>query len=122
MYLCPCPLLKSASSRLPPGPATFSDQELLEKTSGQVKEDSIISSNVSLSRLAPSGFKGSAPLLTLPLLPVWSLRGLTPHLVSAPVLRLAVIRRSAFVVAGAGLLLRLGRVFRSRSHVPVRFP
>ena len=33
------------------------DQELLEKTSGQVKEDSIISSNVSLSRLAHSGFK-----------------------------------------------------------------
>ena len=33
------------------------DQELLEKTSGQVKEDSIISSNVSLLRLACSGFK-----------------------------------------------------------------
>ena len=33
------------------------DQELLEKTSGQVKEDTIISSNVSLSRLARSGFK-----------------------------------------------------------------
>ena len=32
------------------------DQELLEKTSGQVKEDTIISSNVSLSRLARSGF------------------------------------------------------------------
>ena len=34
------------------------DQELLEKTTGQVKEDSIISSNVSLSRLARSGFRG----------------------------------------------------------------
>ena len=34
------------------------DQELLEKTSGQVKEDSIISSNVSLSRLVRSGFRG----------------------------------------------------------------
>ena len=34
------------------------DQELLEKTSGQVKEDSIISSNVSLSRLSRSGFRG----------------------------------------------------------------
>ena len=33
------------------------DQELLEKTSGQVKEDTMISSNVSLSRLARSGFK-----------------------------------------------------------------
>ena len=33
------------------------DQGLLEKTSGQVKEDTIISSNVSLSRLARSGFK-----------------------------------------------------------------
>ena len=33
------------------------DQELLEKTSGQVKEDSVISSNVSLSRLVHSGFK-----------------------------------------------------------------
>ena len=33
------------------------DQELLEKTSGQVKEDTIISSNISLSRLARSGFK-----------------------------------------------------------------
>ena len=42
------------------------DQELLEKTSGQVKEDSIISSNVSLSRLARSGFKGkSDPRLML---------------------------------------------------------
>ena len=34
------------------------DQELLEKTSGQVKEGSIISSNVSLSRLARSSFRG----------------------------------------------------------------
>ena len=33
------------------------DQLLLEKTSGQVKEDTMISSNVSLSRLARSGFK-----------------------------------------------------------------
>ena len=33
------------------------DQELLEKSSGQVKGDSIISSNVSLLRLARSGFK-----------------------------------------------------------------
>ena len=33
------------------------DQELLEKTTGQVKEDSIIS-NVSLSHLARSGFRG----------------------------------------------------------------
>ena len=33
------------------------DQELLEKTSGQVKEDTMISSNVSLSCLARSGFK-----------------------------------------------------------------
>ena len=33
------------------------DQDLLEKTSGQVKEDTMISSNVSLSRLARSGFK-----------------------------------------------------------------
>ena len=33
------------------------DQELLEKTSRQVKEDSIISSNLSLSCLAHSGFK-----------------------------------------------------------------
>ena len=36
------------------------DQELLEKTSGQVKEDSIISSNVSLSRLAHAGFRGKS--------------------------------------------------------------
>ena len=34
------------------------DQELLEKTSGQVKEDSIISSNVSFSLLARSSFRG----------------------------------------------------------------
>ena len=34
------------------------DQSLLEKTTGQVKEDSIISSNVSLSRLARSGMRG----------------------------------------------------------------
>ena len=33
------------------------NQDLLEKTSGQVKEDTMISSNVSLSRLARSGFK-----------------------------------------------------------------
>ena len=33
------------------------DQELLEKTPEQVKEDTMISSNVSLSRLARSGFK-----------------------------------------------------------------
>ena len=33
------------------------NQELLEKTSGQVKKDSIISSDMSLSRLARSGFK-----------------------------------------------------------------
>ena len=33
------------------------DQELLEKTSGQVKEDTIILFNVSLSRLFCSGFK-----------------------------------------------------------------
>ena len=33
------------------------NQDLLEKTSGQVKEDTIISLNVSLSRLARSGFK-----------------------------------------------------------------
>ena len=33
------------------------NQDLLEKTSGQVKEDTMISSNVSLSRLTRSGFK-----------------------------------------------------------------
>ena len=38
------------------------DQLLLEKTSGQVKEDIIISSNVSLSRLARSGFKDKRSL------------------------------------------------------------
>ena len=34
------------------------DQSLLEKTTGQVKEDSIISANVSLSRFARSGMLG----------------------------------------------------------------
>ena len=34
------------------------DQPLLEKTMGQVKEDSIISSNVSLPCLARSGMRG----------------------------------------------------------------
>ena len=38
------------------------DQDLLEKTSGQVKEDTMISSNVSLSRLARSGFKDKRSL------------------------------------------------------------
>ena len=34
------------------------DQPLLEKTTGQVREDSILSSNVSLSHLARSGMRG----------------------------------------------------------------
>ena len=55
---CRYQLLKSTSSRWPPDLEIFLfDQELLEKTSGQVKEDTVISSNVSLSRLACSGFK-----------------------------------------------------------------
>ena len=41
------------------------NQELLEKTSGQVKEDSIISS-VSLSRLARAGFRGKRSSADIP--------------------------------------------------------
>ena len=38
------------------------DQDLFEKTSEQVKEDTMIPSNVSLSRLARSGFKDKRSL------------------------------------------------------------
>ena len=63
------------------------------------------------------------PLLTLPLLRLGR-RPLARIWLSAstPVLRCAATRLNVSAVAGAGLLFRLGRVFRSRSHVPVRFP
>ena len=37
------------------------DQSLLEKTSGQIKKDSVITSSVSLSELAKSGLRGKCP-------------------------------------------------------------
>ena len=45
------------------------DQSLLEKTTGQFKEDSIFPSSVSLSRFAKSGMRGSIRRLP-PLLPL----------------------------------------------------
>ena len=44
-----------------PGSGDFLDQSLLKKTSGQVKEDSIITSSVSLSKLAKCGLCGKRP-------------------------------------------------------------
>ena len=95
------------------------DQDLLEKTSGQVKEDTIISSNVSLAR---SGFKDKRSSLDASSSGRAESSCSGSSFGSALVRRVVVLLRSASVVAGAGILLRLRRVFRSRSRVPVRFP
>ena len=99
------------------------DQELLEKTSGQVKEDSLFPL-MFLSRVWRGLASGvSVPRLTLLLLRLERRLLVRSQLsASAPGLRRTATRRSVSVVAVARLLLRLGRVFRSRSHVPVRFP
>ena len=70
-FLSHVPVLLSAAQKCELQVASGSgdflfDQELLEKTSGQVKEDSIISSNVSLSRLARSGFRGKRSSADVP--------------------------------------------------------
>ena len=67
MYLFRCPSPQKHELQVASGSGDFLfNQELLEKTSRQVKEDSIISSNVSLSRLARTGFRGKRSSADVP--------------------------------------------------------
>ena len=97
------------------------DQELLEKTSGQVKEDSIISS-MSLSRLARSGFEGKRSASDAPS----SSRAESSRSGSSFGKCFGSPTRGSSAKRFRGgrgkTQLCLGKVFRSRSHVPVWFP
>ena len=114
----------------PGSEASLFDQSLLEKVSGLVKKDSLISSSLSLAKLAfaksggrdKSSSVGSAQgagsslyssPMTIPVL-VLQVTG------SCPLLPLVAEVLSGVVVAGACLLLQVPvTVFGSRSPVPV---
>ena len=104
------------------------NQSLLEKVSGQVKEDSLLSSSLSLAKLAKSGGRGKTSSSG-------SAQGVGSSCYSSPLdysrpgpsvtgrgpfLPLVAVVLSGVVVAGACLLLWVPIiVFGSRSHVPV---
>ena len=104
------------------------DQSLLERVSGQVKEDSFISSSLSLAKLpVPRQVVRVSPPLPLALrlllevpLRLTILGMVHPDSASGPLPLPAVAVVRGVAVAGACLLLRLPvRVFESMSHVPV---